>query len=64
MSKHQQKCEWCGKPMTQKEAELNDICTECVQGAADEIDRDMLGDESFEFLKLSGYLDDNTFGDK
>ena len=61
--KQPQKCEWCGAEMTKAEAKLNDICTECVQGACDDADRDMLGDD-FNYFKDTGYLDDHTFGDK
>lgn len=59
------KCTDCGKTMTKEEVELNDICQECVQAIADDVDREALGDESFEYFKATGYFDDHdAFGDK
>lgn len=58
------KCD-CGAKLTTEIDKINGMCKECVQGLADEIDREMLGDEDFKYFKDTGYFDDHdAFGDK
>jgi hypothetical protein len=59
------KCNSCGKKLTKHDLSLNkDICQSCVSDLAEEIDREMLGDD-YDHFETSGYFEDHGyFGDK